>query len=149
MTDWREQRSIAAAEHQAALERSRRAQHDAAQRMLDAFTREALAAGLPTQQFVVKGFGGRGRARTNVSGWLLRRDGTIGLGVDGRMYRLTADLGLLDRFRTFEPEQIDPPRVIGAGGRDGDSIPLETALDRLLPAWRDSGGGGPTGAPAS
>ncbi|HHW82704.1 MAG TPA: hypothetical protein GX743_02610 [Actinomycetales bacterium] len=137
--EWREERTRAAQEHAAALERRRRTESEAAQRMLDQFTQAALAADLPTEVFVVRGFGGRGRARTEVEGWLLRRDGTIGLGTDGRMYRLTQDLSLLDRFRTVSPEAIDPPRVIGAGGRDGDSIALETVLDRLLPGWKDQG----------
>ncbi|MDO5496179.1 MAG: hypothetical protein Q4G64_10720 [bacterium] len=136
MTNWREERTEAAREHAAALERRRRTESEAAQRMLDEFTTAALDAGLPTERFVVRGFGGRGQARTDVQGWLLRRDGTIGLGTDGRLYRLTSDLSLLDRFRTVSPEAIDPPRVIGAGGRDGDSISLETALERLLPGWR-------------
>ncbi|HZK04923.1 MAG TPA: hypothetical protein VFC82_03645 [Actinomycetaceae bacterium] len=134
---WREERTRAAAEHAAALERRRRSEHAAARRIIDEFTEAALAAGLPTQRFEVLGFGGRGRARTDVVGWLLRRDGTIGLGTDGTMYRLTSQLGLIDRFRTVRPEPMNPPRVIGAGGRDGDSISLEEALNRLMPGWRD------------
>lgn len=133
--DWREQRSRAAAEHAAALERRRKNENAAVQQLIDAFVTVALREGLPTERFVVQGFGGRGRARSDVEGWLLRRDGKMGLGTDGQMYRLTAQLSVLDRFRTVAPEVVDPPRVIGAGGRDGDSISLEDVLRRLLPGW--------------
>lgn len=96
----------------------------------------ARKAGLAPEDLTVRGFGGKGRARSAIRGWELRRDGTIALGEDGRMYRMTADLGLLDRFRAVMPEAIDPPLVIGAGGRDGDSVELAVALDRVLPGWR-------------
>lgn len=101
-------------------------------RFMEAASRQRLAPG----ELTVRGFGGRGRARSTVRGWELRRDGTIALGEDGKVYRMTADLGLLDRFRAVAPEEIDPPLVIGAGGRDGDSIELAVALDRVLPGWR-------------
>lgn len=97
------------------------------------------ARGLAPAELTVRGFGGKGRARSSVRGWELRRDGKIALGEDGKVYRMTRDLGLLDRFRAVTPEEIDPPMVIGAGGRDGDSIELAIALDRLLPGWRTSG----------
>lgn len=134
--NWREERSRTAAEHAAALERARETEIAAARAIIDDFLVAARAAKLPTTRFVVQGFGGKGQARTNVEGWLLRRNGTIGLGTDGTVYRLTDDLSLLDRIRGVEPRPIDPQRQIGAGGRDGDSIMLEDALRRLLPEWR-------------
>lgn len=143
MTDWRETRSRAAAERAAALERARETEAAHAQALLDQFVTAATAADLPTTRFVVLGFGGRGRARSDIDGWLLRRNGTIGLGTDGTMYRLTDDLSLLDRFRTVTPRAIPPQRQIGAGGRDGDSIMLEDALERLLPGWRTRGTAAP------
>lgn len=108
----------------------------AARAIIDRFMEAAERAKLAPGELTVRGFGGRGRAKSTIRGWELRRDGTIALGEDGRIYRLTADLSILDRFRSVTPEEIEPPLVIGAGGRDGDSVELEIALDRVLPGWR-------------
>jgi hypothetical protein len=49
---------------------------------------------------------------------------------------LTAPLSVLDRLRGVQLTPTPPPLVIGAGGKDGDSIELVAALERLLPGWR-------------
>src|SRR5690606_36276655 len=73
---------------------------------------------------------------SDVEGWYLRLDKTVGLGTDGEFYVLTAPLGLLDRVRGATLRPTPPPLVIGAGGKAGDSIAPVAALDRLLPGWR-------------
>jgi hypothetical protein len=51
---------------------------------------------------------------------------------------LTAPIGLLERVRGARPEPRRPPLTLGAGGKDGESLPLAEALERLLPGWRDA-----------
>lgn len=106
-----------------------------AQKLIDSFTAAALAASLPTTRLRVRGYGGRGTASSNISGWYIRHDQSMGIGTDSRLYRLALPLSMLDRIRGVELQPMDPPMVLGAGGRDGDSIDLVDALQRLLPEW--------------
>lgn len=125
--------------HAERLARRREAEHARARALLHRFTAVALAERLPTEPLVVQGYGGRGQARSDRVGWYLRTDRTIGLGADGELYRLTAPLSLLDRVRGVSLTPMDPPAVLGAGGKDGDSVELSVALERLLPGWQHRG----------
>lgn len=140
---WAEQRRDAADEHADRLRRRQEAQSTRAQTMLDAFAAAALRSGLAPTRLTVTGHSGRGRATSDVSGWYVRNDRTMGVGTDGRLYVLTAPLSLLDRVRGVHLTPITPPLVLGAGGRDGDSIDLADALERVLPGWRTQDTPGP------
>lgn len=133
--DWAAQRTEAAREHERRLAQRRQAESARARRMLATFAAAARAADLPTQPLVVRGYGNRGSARTPLRGWYLRVDRTAALTPDGQFYLLTAPLTAWDRLRGTRPGPSDPPLVLGAGGKDGDSIPLADALTRLLPGW--------------
>lgn len=133
--DWAAQRTEAAREHERRLSQRRQAQTERARRMLHTFAAAARAANLPTEPLVVKGYGNRGSARTPLRGWYLRIDRTAALTPDGQFYVLTAPLTAWERLRGTTPAPSDPPLVLGAGGKDGDSIPLADALTRLLPDW--------------
>ncbi|UNX56427.1 hypothetical protein MF406_13490 [Georgenia sp. TF02-10] len=137
---WAEQRREAAAEHERMLERRRSGEHERARGLLRRFAAAAAAAGLPAQPLRVQGYGGRGSARTDRTGWYLRADRTAAVGTDGEFYLLTARLGWRDRARGVALAPSEPPAVLGAGGRDGDSIALADALERLLPGWQQPGG---------
>lgn len=134
-TDWARQRTEAAREQERRLHARKEVEHAKARKILEEFV-EVARGTLPTERLMVKGYGGRGSARSDVEGWYLRLDRTIGLGTDGSFYVLTAPLGVLDRVRGVKLTPTPPPLVIGAGGKDGDSIELVAALDRLLPGWR-------------
>lgn len=138
-SDWTERRREAAEEHADRLRRRQEAESARAQAMLDEFTAAALRAELPTTRLVVTGYGGRGRATSDIEGWYVRGDQSMGVGTDGKLYVLSAPLGVLDRLRGIHLTPIAPPLVLGAGGRDGDSIDLADALERVLPGWRDDG----------
>nr|WP_216645192.1 hypothetical protein [Isoptericola halotolerans] len=114
------------------------AEHRRAEAMLADFVRAARTAGLEPEPLQVKGYGGRGTARTSLRGWYLRTDRTAAVSTDGDFYVLTAPLSLLDRLRGVRPEPKRPPLVLGAGGKDGDSIDLDVALGRLMPGWDGS-----------
>jgi hypothetical protein len=133
--DWASRRTEAAREQERRLHARQEVEHAKARAILEEFA--AVARGtLPTERLIVRGYGGRGSARSDVEGWYLRLDKTVGLGTDGSFYVLTAPLGVLDRVRGVTLTPTPPPLVIGAGGKDGDSIELVAALERLLPGWR-------------
>lgn len=134
-TDWARQRTEAAQEQERRLHARHEVEHNKARAILAEFV-EVARERLPTERLMVKGYGGRGSARSDVEGWYLRIDKTVGLGTDGSFYVLTAPLSVLDRVRGVTLTPTPPPLVIGAGGKDGDSIELVAALERLLPGWR-------------
>ncbi|MGC4853483.1 hypothetical protein ACLQ24_08810 [Micromonospora sp. DT4] len=53
---------------------------------------------------------------------------------------LTVPGGLRARLLGVDPQPSPPPLVVGAGGRDGESIPLRTLLTRLLDGGTDEPG---------
>lgn len=129
---WQEQRR-AAADAQAAALAAREARESAkARAMLEDFVERARAAGLPAQRLVVQGYGGKGTARSQVDGWYLRVDRSVGVGEDGEFYVLTAPLTVMQRLRGITIEPTAPPLVIGRGSGDGDSIELADAIARAL-----------------
>ena len=134
---WISQRRQNAALHQERLERDRAAQSAQASALIQAFLASARRRGLQPEPLRVSGYSGF-QARTNLRGWYLRLDRTVGIDTDGNFYVLTAPLSFLDRFRAQHPVASPPPLVIGQGGRDGDSIELRAALERLLPGWEDA-----------
>lgn len=121
--------------HAARLARAERAGHARAGELLADFAAVA-ATHLPAYPLRVLGYGGRGSARTTLRGWYLRGDRTSGLSTAGEFYVLTAPLTALDRLRGVRPTPAPAPLVLGAGGKDGQSIDLPVALERLLPGWR-------------
>jgi hypothetical protein len=132
---WATERAEAVRVQAERLQARQDAEHTRAEEMLRAFVAAARAAGLDPVPLMVQGYGGRGTARTPLRGWYLRVDRTLGVSADGDFYVLTAPIGLLDRVRGTRPEPRRPPLTLGAGGKDGESLPLAEALERLLPGW--------------
>lgn len=132
---WAGQRREAAAVHAERLASREQAANDRARALLAEFVAVAREQ-LPAQPLRVLGYGGRGSARSNVTGWYLRGDRTSGVSTSGEFYVLTAPLTLRDRLVGVEPVASPPPMVLGAGGKDGESLDLPVALERLLPGWR-------------
>lgn len=134
--DWAARRAEAVRVQAERLAARQDAEHARAAAMLREFVAAAGSAGLPAEELRVRGYGGRGSARTPLRGWYLRLDRTLAVGVDGSFYVLTAPLSLVDRVRGARPPASPPPLVLGAGGKDGESVALADALERLLPGWR-------------
>ncbi len=103
-----------------------------AQVLIDRFVAEATKAGLPTTELTARPWSGRGRYRTGVQGWYLRRDHSIGVGHDGRYYLLATPPVLLGRWRTVPVEPTPPTLEVGRGARDGESIDLKDLLELRL-----------------
>ncbi|SDN82052.1 hypothetical protein SAMN05216355_11621 [Actinomyces ruminicola] len=133
-SDWAQRRRDAAAERARMLRARQQAEHQRAARIVSLFIAVAGAEGLKATPLRVKGYGG-GSARTPLTGWYLRHDQSVAIDTAGRFYILTRPLGLRDRLFGVTPTDEPVPMTIGEGGRDGDIVPLRTALDRLLPGW--------------
>lgn len=136
MTDpeaWRQKRREAAAAHADALAQKNARESRQARALIAEFIVAARERGVAPEPLVVQGYGGKGTARSQVTGWYLRYDKTVGVGEDGDFYVLTAPLTLLDRMRgRIRIVPTDPPLVIGQGGRDGEAMDMADALARAL-----------------
>ena len=98
---------------------------------------EARQAGLEPEELTARPWSGRGRYRTGVLGWYLRRNHSIGVGVDGSYYVLNVAPVRFGRWRTVRVSPTPPPLEVGRGGRDGESIPLDVLLRKRL-RWSDA-----------
>lgn len=134
--EWTRQRAEAVRVQAERLEARQDAEHSRAEAMLREFAAAARAAGPAPEHLLVQGYGGRGTARTGIKGWYLRVDRTLGVSTDGDFYVLTAPVSLLDRVRGVRLEPRRAPLTLGAGGKDGESLPLAEALERVFPGWR-------------
>jgi hypothetical protein len=113
--------------------RHRDAQESArAQVLVDRFVERATRAGLAPEELTARPWSGGGRYRTGVQGWYVRRDQSIGVGVDGRYYVLVVPPVRLGRWRTVRVDPTPPPLEVGRGARDGESITLDRLLDLRL-----------------
>ncbi|MCG5454227.1 hypothetical protein PSH03_002223 [Micromonospora sp. PSH03] len=130
--EWRDQQRQAVRAHADADARRRAAEHAEAAELVAWFVAEATRRGLPTTRLLARGYDGRGRYRTGLTGWYVDRAETRAVDVAGRFHLLTVPGGLRARLFGVDPQPSPAPLVVGAGGRDGESIPLRTLLNRLL-----------------
>jgi len=112
----------------------RRDEHESgqAQLLVDRFVEAATRAGLPTEELTARPWSGRGRYRTGVMGWYVRRDHSIGLGVDGGYYLLAVPPVRFGRWRSIRLDPTPPMLEVGKGARDGEAITLADLLERRL-----------------
>ena len=103
-----------------------------AQVLVDRFVARATEAGLATEELTARPWTGRGRYRTGVVGWYLRRDRSVGVGVDGGFYVLVVAPERFGRWRTVRVEPTPPPLQVGRGARDGESVTLDALLEKRL-----------------
>src|SRR3954469_10929360 len=114
------------AEYHAEAQRRRSEQEAAeAQVLVDRFVAQATQAGLPTKELRARPWSGRGRYRTGVVGWYLRRDRSVGVGLDGSFYVLVMAPVRFGRWRTVKLRPSPPPLEVGKGARDGESVDLD------------------------
>jgi hypothetical protein len=135
--DWSEQRR-AAVEAKAELAARARAEEVARARLLVAeFVAEARRRGLATTPLLVRVGDSRETYRSDLVGWYLRRDGSLGIAEDGELYVLSAPRSLRARFTGVTLVPDEPRLQAGIGGRDGESVALATLLDLRLAAGDD------------
>lgn len=137
--DRRDERAAQADYHVAAQQRRDAEESAKAQVLLDAFVEQATAARLPTEELTARPWSGSGRYRTGVVGWYLKRDQSVGVSTDGLFYVLVVAPQRFGRWRTVAVEATPPPLQVGKGGRDGDSVALDTLLQKRM-EWAGSEG---------
>ena len=125
-----------AAYHAAANRRRAEEEAAKAQVLIDRFVLRAREAGLPTEELTARPWSGRGRYRTGVVGWFLRRNGSVGVDTDGRFYVLVVPSVPLGRWRTVPVDPAPPPLVVGKGAGDGEVFDLGELLEMRL-RWSD------------
>ena len=126
------------AEYHAEAQRRRSEQEAAeAQVLVDRFVAQATQAGLPTEELRARPWSGHGRYRTGVVGWYLRRDRSVGVGLDGGYYVLVVAPERFGRWRTVPVAPSPPPLQVGQGARDGESVALDVLLEMRL-QWSGS-----------
>ena len=128
--DWQRRRREAADAHAAAAERARQRDVAQARDLLAGFVTEVRRRGIAPEPLQASAQGRR--YRTGLTGWYLRRDGSLGVGVDGAFYVLGVQRSLSGLLRGVRLEASDPPLQVGRGARDGEAIDLRDLLARRL-----------------
>lgn len=131
-SSWRAERRAAAAAHAEALHRRQKAESDRARAMLADLVARATAHGPAPVPLRARSFDGRHRYRTGLEGWYLRQDESLAVSTAGDFYVLRAPASLASCWRGVELTPQDPPLVLGAGGKDGESLDLDVAISRVL-----------------
>jgi hypothetical protein len=130
--DWHEQRRRAIAGHAAALEAGQAAEAAQAAELLAEFVKLAGERGLAPTMLSARSFDGRSTYRTRVRGWYLKSNRTVAVGADGGYYVLAVPSSLRARLSGADLQPSIPKLVVGAGGGDGETIPLAQLLRRRL-----------------
>jgi hypothetical protein len=131
---WAERRRQAIAGHAAAQAADRAAEAREARALLEDFVRRAAERGLPPHRLSARTFDGRSTYRTRVTGWYLKSNRSVAVGADGGYYVLTVPSSWRARFAGADLEPSEPRLIVGAGGGDGETVPLLRLLDQRLEA---------------
>ncbi|WP_426594732.1 hypothetical protein ACPPVS_04165 [Cellulomonas sp. McL0617] len=131
---WRERQRATAAAHEEVLATRQRQESAAAREQITAFLRRVQSQKFGPQPVELRAhsYDGGTRYKTPLTGWYLRKDETIAIDTAGNFYILTVPGSLSARFKGVTPTPSEPTLVLGAGGKDGESIDLSAALARLL-----------------
>jgi hypothetical protein len=111
-----------------------RDRHSRAADLLSSFVRRAAERGLPPHPLSARSFDGRATYRTKARGWYLKSNRSVAVGEHGEYYVLTVPSSLRARFAGADLSPSSPRLVVGAGGGDGETIPLARLLDQRLDA---------------
>jgi len=136
-SNWSQERGSAALRKADALARKQADESHQAAVLIHEFVGKAESAGVDTEVLTATSYDGASRYRTNVTGWYLKHDRTVGVSHDGAFYVLTAPPRFMSRFTGATIEPSPPPLELGKGGRDGESMPIATALHKCLAAGND------------
>jgi hypothetical protein len=129
---WRENRREDLAAQAAALDRRRAAETAQARSLVANFVREMQARGVHPQPLRARVPHTRAAYRTNVVGWYIRRNQSLGVDADANYYVLDTAPSVAARLFGIQLDPADPPLIVGVGARDGESRPLEELLSLSL-----------------
>ena len=127
-----EERARDAFELAARLDRLRDSESAKAAVLLEAFARDAREAGLHPERLYARSYSGRTTMRSNITGWYIKRDHSVGISVDGLFYLLHAPGGIKARLQGVTLKPSPAPLELGRGARDGESMPLTDSLAKRL-----------------
>ncbi|MFY1637148.1 hypothetical protein ACN27F_28400 [Solwaraspora sp. WMMB335] len=130
--NWVRQRHQAITAHDAARRRRQAKEAREASALLTDFVGEARRTGLATQPLTARPHRGGARYRTGLRGWYIKVDRSLAVGTDGNLYLLSVPASMRGWLTGVRVTPIEPRLVIGAGGRDGESVPLAALLDQRL-----------------
>jgi hypothetical protein len=136
----RSQRAELADFHVEAQRRRDEQESAKAQVLIDRFVEQATQADWPAEELTARPWSGGGRYRTGVLGWYLRRDRSVGVGLDGSFYVLVVAPVRFGRWRKVRVDPTPPPLQVGKGARDGESVALAELLEMRL-RWPGPGEG--------
>jgi hypothetical protein len=128
----KEERDKNAFELAARLDRLRDSESAKAAVLVEAFARDAREAGILPERLLARPYSGRSTMRTNITGWYIKRDHSVGISVDGHFYLLHAPGGIKERLRGVVLKPSPAPLELGRGARDGESMPLTESLAKRL-----------------
>jgi hypothetical protein len=131
-SSWREERRQAAAAHAAALEQRKANESAQARGLLVDFVATMKERGVRPEPLRAQVVGSGASYRTDVTGWYLRRNRSLGVDADANFYILGVPASLRARVAGVRIVASDPPLVVGQGARDGESMPLKQLLNLRL-----------------
>ena len=129
----RAERAAQADYHVAAQQRRDAAESVKAQVLIDRFVERANAAGLPTEELTASPWSGRGRYRTGVSGWYLKRNRSIGVSTDGGYYVLIV---APERFGRWRGVSLPPTPRRSRSARGAGTVTRSPSTSCWTCAWR-------------
>lgn len=129
---WRDRRTHDAAGQVRRLAARQAAETAQARELIAGFLEAAEHAGIQPVPLFARGYGNKGRYRTGLNGWYLRLNESSAIDTEGNFYVLTVAGGLRALVAGARPEASEPPLILGKGARDGESIDLKEALERVL-----------------
>lgn len=132
--EWHERRRQAVAGHAAALAAARAAEAAQAADLLTDFVHRAARQGLRPTALAARSLDGRWTYRTRLRGWYLKANRSVAVGEDAAFYVLSVAPSLRARLTGAVVTPSEPRLIIGAGGGDGETMPLAKLLQRRLDA---------------
>jgi hypothetical protein len=129
---WREARREAAAAQAAALQHRKDNETAQARKLLAEFVARMQALGIDPQPLRAPVVGSGASYRTDVTGWYLRRNQSLGVDAEGNFYILGMQSSVKARLLGVQVLPSDPPIIVGLGARDGESLPLKQLLELRL-----------------
>jgi hypothetical protein len=130
--EWRVERDRAAAVRGEALARQRAVEAGLARELIEGFIEKVRETGPEAEGLTAYPYDGKGRYKTKVRGWYLNNAKTVAIDEEGNYYSLGVPGSLKARVTGVELKPQEPKLIIGEGARDGESMPLKAALQRVL-----------------
>ncbi|WP_029068511.1 hypothetical protein [Jonesia quinghaiensis] len=131
-TAWRDQKTANAQHLDAELQRRRAKESAQARELIAQYLPKLQSHGPAAVPLTARAYSGSTTYRTGLTGWYLKQNRSVAIDTAGNFYVLSTQGSLRERFTGVTITPSDPPLVLGLGGRDGESLDLREALDRVV-----------------